>query len=476
MKIVKVTDIIEKENNDYPLFMFRLHKKKYKVSKAKTPKKGWTNYPYERHYRAISTLFAFLFLSATISAQDISILLLNIDKQPIQDAVVNVDGESKVTDGLGVANFTSIKKKEKTRIRISHILYIELDTMVDMSEGFLTITLQEKQFSFPIIDISYKQSLYEKFMNIISCWSNGNEIYAIVERKGEYFIEAYNLEGTFLSKEILDERYFGFFHIQGSSRLHLLNNKRGLEIDITDPYRMMKIVEKPSLEYDNIKKIKAIYDNGDRLIFEEQTNFNKSIYVSKINTQSYDRIVLYFQEDVEELDNAKHYYQKIISEYRRTVLSDDKWSISNGIPQIDIVADGEWSGDLFDLAESNELIHQVVYFEQIIAKERTIKYILTADYLYFIDPFSFNLISIDLASDKSRVTNTLPISKNNDIFESEGNVYIVSDNTAYKLIDNDQFVEHGLIEEKVDILLITEENIIYYDRAGCRCVIKKSIE
>lgn len=313
-------------------------------------------------------------------------------------------------------------------------------------------------------------------MNIISCWSNGNEIYAIVERKGEYFIEAYNLEGTFLSKEILDERYFGFFHIQGSSRLHLLKNKRGLEIDITDPYRMMKIVEKPSLEYDNIKKIKAIYDNGDRLIFEEQTNFNKSIYVSKINTQSYDRIVLYFQEDVEELDNAKHYYQKIISEYRRTVLSDDKWSISNGIPQIDIVADGEWSGDLFDLAESNELIHQVVYFEQIIAKERTIKYILTADYLYFIDPFSFNLISIDLASDKSRVTNTLPISKNNDIFESEGNVYIVSDNTAYKLIDNDQFVEHGLIEEKVDILLITEENIIYYDRAGCRCVIKKSIE
>jgi hypothetical protein len=307
-------------------------------------------------------LLLFLMNGALIIAQSGSIIGRVVDDSGIDvSSVLVISGDSHaVTDEQGVFNLSYLNSvNDSIQISFSSIGYEDLDTLVSVRNA-LTITLKQKDYVLPEVELVSKKNLFAKDDWVILDYIVREDGFTVLASEvNTKFLYVYDDKGEFITKQKTDRQYTRF-HRSCLGKLHLIGTKYCNEID----YKNDNFILSKPYSVDQFEGFlePCIYKFGNYPLNKVLTDNNK-----KVNYFTYrdkKQVGVFEVKDDYAIEAAKEKYYDILSKYKRTVQTNqfDSTAINKGFAPDDILQDGSWSGNLFDLIISNKLMEDISYF------------------------------------------------------------------------------------------------------------------
>jgi hypothetical protein len=309
--------------------------------------------------------------------------------------------EGTISDETG--NYTMVIPRRPFALTASYIgfksltqkIYFEDLQKLKGNQLSLHFTLSSSSNDLPTAEVTAQKikTLYENTRQIIRDFDLVDDLLLILlqERKTS-FLSLQTEDG-----EILDTLVLPFkglkLHKGCTSAFHVAGDFKAMEL---------------SIEAKSIRKIKTYYaedfeasilpcqfSSPDYIIYKQHLERNnRSVYFA-VDRYLGDRTILKEVFDQSKTAAARQYYREIISQYYLAVGSDRFFNI---------IEDGRWTGDLMDLAVTNDLMVKIWYYQRIVLNPvssfsfqqngNTLLFDHTNDSLYFFSPSMLPLSNI----------------------------------------------------------------------------------
>lgn len=346
-------------------------------------------------------LFFFLLLCISInltSAQKINIegkVTSQADAIPLLGATVQVNEQFNTLSDEEGAFSVEVEEQEQYRIVVRMLGYETVDTTIRTSfdKIFLDVEMKEALFDLPSIEImasSFNAFDFEGW-NILDFDFLEDRLLVLYLLGRERRIGLFNQNGLMLFSVELEDKYDQIF-TSCSGKIHLVGDGGGVELYIQkDQINFLKTYKRQLFD-DLIQPCVAVCKQ--ERVFKNLSDHNKKArYFKYPDPQSPVLITEIF--DKKSAKVAQSYYNEIIGLYYLTVSSSGQGAIDEGFTKDNVIARGHWSGDLFDLIISNDLLAAVAYYRNVESMPIDVREFGFNDKLYLMDFVNEQLLKID---------------------------------------------------------------------------------
>lgn len=371
---------------------------------------------------------------------------------PLTGATVQIDRTTgTTTDERGLFDFRTNTSDDEVLLEIRMLGYQDLDTLVQINRKgtFLEIILKEVTYSLPAVEIpSRKFNLFDNNKwNLLSHAILANKHYVLGHQTNRRSLFIFSETGELLEQLELKEKY-NHIHLSCQQKLHLIGDEAYGEISFK--YGTINISPYGGDLYQNLIK-KCVLINDGEFIFKDLANHNKNAKYYFYPEPKKPKLVKEITDNKAKRA-SESYYREIIGRYYNTVETPDSTGIAYGIPQDNIIARNEWSGDLKELIVTNELQTLVSYYLNVVSQEIKLYEFSINDTILIFD-LNNNILHA-VHTDKSKAKKT-PLDKS--VFGRKGQ--IVKDattNELYLISKNNQVYKISVHESKVTLKLTCE--------------------
>lgn len=308
-------------------------------------------------------IIIFTCITPDVNAQRIELFgtVSNSNNEYLEGATIEVNGDGgTTTDSLGRYSFeldmTEYSSNNKLSLSFRYLGYETLDTIL-LSQGdaiYFNAVLHPALNQLDDIEITATSDFefLETDQIITDIVATNSGIAVVSNNKRGAVFEAYAHNSNRLERRQLD-RKFNYFHTSYRGDVHLVGEDYCWQkdpINNGDKYYAR-------IQFDGLlKKCILVYDGI--YLFKEFSVFNKKVsYYTYPEPNKPKAFLTLFNKAAAQ--SAKASYREILSEYYRTVKNLGENNIATGFEQDNIVARGEWSGDMSELMISNGL-HQLI--------------------------------------------------------------------------------------------------------------------
>ncbi|MGK0317089.1 MAG: hypothetical protein ACI86M_003328 [Saprospiraceae bacterium] len=372
------------------------------------------------------------------SAKKINIHINSNNGNSLPLSHVIVDKETHfIADEEGNITFSTLD--ERANIKISHIGYLSIDTIINVyAQSHYDFTLIANNYSLESITISDSKRLTEKTnwrIKDIVLHEYGFLVSSI--EKSKFYIYLYDKNGSQVLKQETKFKHSTINKGLKTGHYHLMSEKSGQEIMVSTDTIMFLETSSILLYNKTVNHFK--YSNSNYTISEELTKHNKNLTLSILDNKNFVRTPFYTAFDKEGYSNARKAYYNIIKMYNRAVDNDSSTDIDNGMkpPKVGGIF---WDKDLFSLV-INKDIH-AAYHDFINRKCTKLKVITIVknNKFYILDNFKKKMTIYVLNEEKISKENTeiaLPENmKNGDFMMTDHkNELILSSDEGYYAFD-----------------------------------------
>jgi hypothetical protein len=315
--------------------------------------------------------------------EDILILVKSSDNTFISSAHLTLDNkEHYISNQNGEIRLLSSNKN--LAIQISHIGYATLDTVLNTTDiQSFTLILRESSYTIDPVTISDQQRLFEKNKWAITDITYHDYGFVVsASEKSKKYIYLFDKDGIQILKESTKFKHQTIEQGLKSGHFHLMNNKEGQEIMVSTD-TIIFLSKSPIEKYEKTL-LHYKYTNNNYTIAEEWSQHNKKFILSVIDNKSYKRTPFYQSFDQESFIRSQSVYREIIRLYYRDCHKlNPLWK--PGDISDNIIADGTWSGDLYDLIVSDTIQEVYNYYKSIYVKEISVSTAVKRNSLFVLD-------------------------------------------------------------------------------------------
>jgi len=345
---------------------------------------------------------------------------------PLMGATIQAESLSgTVTDERGSFELELINPTDKVLLKVKMLGYKDLDTLIKIGERevYLELVLKQNAYLLPTAEVPIEQFnlFFNNAWNLLDHCVLKTNHYVLAYQNNERKLLIFSPEGNLLKQQNLEKKYNRILK-SCQNQLHLIGKEDYSKVN----YRFGTLEIKPydGNLFNNLIK-KCILKNNEEYIFKEFSGHNK---VVKYFTYPEPGRPLLIKEIID--NKAKRasnsYYQQIIREYYRTVEVPDSTNIAFGVRQDNIIAKGEWSGNLKELIVTNELQSLVGYYLNIVSQELNVYEFSVNDTIRIFDLNNYQLYTLGVQKMKKH-----KISLNREAFGNKSQ--IVQDQTTDEL-------------------------------------------
>ncbi len=331
-------------------------------------------------------------------------------EDPLSGAHILVNEElGAFTDGNGQFLLEIEDSLDSISIYISMLGYEPIDTLVASRSSKTYIDFYMRPMSYVQDEVVVKGSVRQDLFHrtdwvILDLITQGSTIFVLHLEGRSRYISVYSANGI-LQEQVEVDGEFSCFKRACTGSIYLEGKEHYLKIrnEVNDPI----LTEKGRMkEYLKVISPCALKLNN-HYVFKSFTAHNKIVdyfYYSKQKKQE----LLLSIKDEERRKVAQSYYSDIIRMYYLASYSPEEGAIDEGFERENIISNGEWTGDLKDLAITNDLLFAVGYYLQIenqpisTLEFKNGKQGVVLDFVnekgYRIDPHTLNLEHLEICT------------------------------------------------------------------------------
>lgn len=340
--------------------------------------------------QALFTIIFWSFISPLI-AQNVSIYgnVVNEQGVPLIGATVQINDHQGTATDIDGGFYINYEGSNSFNVTIRYLGYSPFDTLVNTTKTEIRIDakLSPSKNTLPEIEISDKSitSIINKEQSILDFNVDSLGIIVLSRNLKDKFISKYSTAGFLQGSLIVDKGYHRFhrshnnLHLVGNKACAQINSRFGdLSLNEYSLHNFKTLIQKNVLQY------------ADQFVFKEFSSHNKRATYFYYPKPSEPRLICKIHDkDAEKV--ARSYYREIIGTYHQTIENLSESNISYGMPQHNIIKQGEWDGDLLKLMVSNELQQLISYYLTVESRQ-----IATAEFVVEDQLLIFDLINLDL--------------------------------------------------------------------------------
>ncbi|MEM8523962.1 MAG: carboxypeptidase-like regulatory domain-containing protein [Bacteroidota bacterium] len=291
--------------------------------------------------------------------------------EPLNGALItSLTGQSTISDSRAYYQL-NILRKDSLSLKVQFVGYETLDTTVfPAGTDSLNINFQLTPALFDLPEITVEaaqQNLYERSNWVVIdyvIWHDQIILIALEGRKR--WIYQYTLAGKLKKREQLSERYTDL-HLSCLGGLHLIGESVVVELKwMDDEIALQNPYEKQKFE-SLLQACLFKWDNN--VVFKNWSNHNQQVdYFYYVQQKA---VPLYRSVNPQAIQLARAQFNKIIGLYYQAVGNPYSGGIINArIEKTNIIAEGLWDGDLFDLItpENNGVMRAITHYENTLAR------------------------------------------------------------------------------------------------------------
>lgn len=355
---------------------------------------------------------------------------------PIINAKISIGAESAFTDSDGRFQLTMPCVEEKVRLVIQGYGYETLDSMMVFSgqRQFLDFELQALAYGAPVVEIvdQAQDQFTRKDWRILDFVADSRGLFILNYKNGERFLTHVNKAGRQVMEVAMPIKA-NALHYSCSQKIHIVGDEECAEMR-ADGHAVLQVYDRSIFDRliaPCVVKVDA------QPIFKNLSRHNKLAKYFVYNNPK-DQKLLAHVYDRAAARVAHSYYVDIMRHYYSAVDGQDEQSIHYGIELDNIVAKGEWNGNLVDLIEDNAGMAAVSYYKNVEAKPVAVQEFLVDNALVIFDRSSSSIYKIQPQGpevDTIKVTTEIDWASGQLVQDrSSGHLYLLQNNaTLYQM-------------------------------------------
>lgn len=383
------------------------------------------------------------------------LLIQVLDDKNISISDANIflqDTLCEITNINGFANISLIKKNI-IKITIKHLAFETKDTLVNVQNQQVKLTIKLKPLIYEIeeITVSSKEHITDyKNHNFSDIYLIENQICALFSKSDQAYLKFYDSLGNYNNLTYKFEQKGKFQSIEKgfvSGQYYLVGKDECIPFICNQD---MPLLEKSKLSreiYDKIYK-DVLFFKDSKMIKCEMTEYRNKADIYDYDTNDLSRKLIWSVYDKEKAKDARYNYNKIRSMYLNGLNNPNELDIDFGFERQDITKNPNWNGDIFDLIVTRK---QLIYYSffQVASDGISIASKVNGINIYFLDNTNKEILKAELPNikiikklllsqgDKSKYNFMLT---NKRVCLENGNTYIC--------LDEDLFLWNSLIVDK----------------------------
>ncbi|MFK7808964.1 MAG: carboxypeptidase-like regulatory domain-containing protein [Saprospiraceae bacterium] len=423
-------------------------------------------------------LLLLLALGVNLHAQKISIngIVQSSEGVKLTGAAVVLANETGTSTNKEGLFFLKTDKQNSYQISVSMLGFKTLDTMVVAVGGdniFLELTLEQNIFEQPEIIVRPDEiTLFDRNdWTILDYDIFDHQLVVLSIRGRKRKLQLYTMQGYLLSELDVD-RQFNEIHISCTNRVHLVGKTEGLEIITNDNNRLTKKSTYDINQFHTLIEPCLFKHNGD-FVFKSHSRHNKRVHVFKYlkDTKPTKQELIHELYDKQAAQTAQSYYREIIGLYYQAIESPEVGSTTEGFALDNTIRLREWSGNLTELAVTNELVMAISYYRNVEARPIFYAVFLQDDNVVVMDVLEKGFMvfdkkgkqkfrkvkDLDWKSEYKVVTDA--ITNKNYLIDDKDNVYLFSNTKKKCTLDVvGQLPKEGTYKRMARV----EDGVFYY--------------
>ncbi|MFK8101973.1 MAG: carboxypeptidase-like regulatory domain-containing protein [Saprospiraceae bacterium] len=321
----------------------------------------------------ILLLILFVFASLDTKAQQTEIVgkILSETDSPLIGATIIVNdsiGTVSGRDGLFELKTKSITQAVTVQVR--RIGYETLDTLIQTKalKTYLELRLKKAVYTQPEVEVLDKKitKIFDKKDWVILDLKVYQDFLFLIYLEGDNrYVGRAKTNGVFIDKVIVTEKYDRMKEACTGSLYFLAR----------DGYAILKMETDSIFELEASASIADIKDYiepclfkvDNKYLFKSYARHNKVVNYFRYNEAKKTELVIRLYDQAA-AEVAQSYYREIIGMYHHAVAYPSPDAIDAGIQRENLIARGEWSGDLMDLVINTDIHFAVSYYQNIEAR------------------------------------------------------------------------------------------------------------
>lgn len=284
----------------------------------------------------------------------------------VNDSIGTVSGR----DGL-----FAIKMKGLTQavtLQVRRIGYETLDTLIETKalKTYLEIKLKKTVYSQPeveVVDKKITKIFDKKDWVILDLKIYQNLLFLIYLEGDKRYVGRAKTNGVFIDKIAVREKYDRMKEACTGSLYFLARD--GYAILKMDADSTSAFALEAGASINDIKDYiePCLFKVDNKYLFKSYARHNKVVNYFRYNEAKKTELVIRLYDQAA-AEVAQSYYREIIGMYYQAVANPSPDDIDAGIERENLIARGEWSGDLMDLMINTDIHFAVSYYQNIEAR------------------------------------------------------------------------------------------------------------
>ena len=314
---------------------------------------------------------------------------------PLMGATIQLnDGVGTVSNTEGNFKIESLKSQDEFRLVIRMIGYATIDTTIfspsptdgQASENniYLNIKMNAVNYETPLVEITgsgFNVFKYSKW-KIVDFQFYDDNILILYISKRKYRIGLFTLSGLKIDEVKLKGKYTQLFK-SCKNGFHLIGDVDCAELQIVDS-KITKTIPYKRIVFEKLIKPCILKIDGE-LIFQEFSKHNKKVKYYKFAEPTQPVLIkeIFDQQGAKSSQGA---YNQVIREYFRELVNpEEEDGINEGVQADNIIAKGEWKGDLSDLIINNKMHFLVSNYQNVETAEIPVLEFEYDNHLFVLD-------------------------------------------------------------------------------------------
>ena len=323
---------------------------------------------------------------------------------PLMGATIQLnDGVGTVSDSDGNFKLETLKPEKEFRLVIRMIGYATIDTTIfSTSENkiFLDIKMNAINYEAPLVEITgsgFNAFKYSKW-KIVDFQFHEDKILILHISKRKYRIGLFTLSGLKIDEVKLKRKYMQLFK-SCKNGFHLIGDIDCAELQIIDS-KITKTIPYKRTVFEKLVKPCILNVDGE-LVFQEFSKHNKKVKYYKF-TEPSQPVLIKEVFDQQGAKSSQAAYNEVIREYYGELVNpEEEDGINTGVQADNIIAMGEWKGDLSDLIINNKMHFLVSNYQNLETAEIPILEFEYNRHLFLLDFYHKKISKINVRNLKN---------------------------------------------------------------------------
>jgi len=323
---------------------------------------------------------------------------------PLIGATIQIDdGVGTVSDTEGNFKIENLALQEKYRLVIRMIGFATIDTTIIHpleNKIDLNIKMNAVNYETPLIEITgsgFNAFKYSKW-KIVDFQFYEDQLLILHISRRKYRIGLYSLSGLKIDEVKLKEKYSQLFK-SCKNGFHLIGDINCVELQIVDS-KITKTKPYKKTVFEKLLK-PCILKVDDELVFQEFSKHNKKVKYYKFAAPSKPILI----KEIFDQQGAKYsqeVYNEVIREYYGELVNPEtEGGINEGVQADNVIANGEWAGDLKDLIINNKMHFLVSNYQNLETAEIPILEFKYDNHLFLLDFHHKKISKVNIRNLKS---------------------------------------------------------------------------